>query len=67
MLKVLRGAWGRIRLADAAIALMFAPMFTTFAIKRRVTIGKTTFFEYFFLMIVASPLHFKGPILAHIS
>ena len=40
-------------LTDADIAPISAPIFIVFAIKRRLTIGKTIFLEYFFFMTAA--------------
>lgn len=59
--------YGIIVFAESDIMLMSAPIFMIFAIKRRKTIGKTTFFEYFFFMIAANPLPFSRPNLADIS
>src|SRR5215208_1119097 len=54
-------------LTDAAIAPMSALMFIVFATIRRDTSGKTTFFEYFFLIIPAIPSPVTNPIRAHIE
>lgn len=67
VLKTFNGSWGSSSLAEDAIALISAPIFIVFAIKRRKTTGKTTLLEYFFLTIAARPLPVKRPILAHIS
>lgn len=52
---------------DAAMAAMSAPMLIVFAIRRRLIIGKTTFFEYFLFITKANPLPVTRPIRAHIS
>ncbi len=57
-----------MRLTEAAIAPISAPIFIVFAIIKREMIGSTTFLlEYFFPKMVASPLPVNKPILPHIS
>src|SRR5919109_5036966 len=67
MVTIITGIWGNTSLTDAAIAPMSAPMFIVFATRRRDTSGKTTFFEYFLLIIPAIPSPVANPIRAHIS
>ena len=58
---------GNINLIDAAIAPISAPMFIVLAKRRRLTMGRRIFLEYFFLMTAAKPPPVTSPILAHIS
>jgi hypothetical protein len=61
------GSWGNTSLIDADIAAMSAPMFTVFAIIRRIVSGNTTFFEYLVFIAEDRPLPDTRPILAQIS
>ena len=66
-LNICDGIWGTNRLIEAAIALISAPEFIVFAIKRRKIRGITILLEYFFFIMADNQLPVKSPILAHIS
>ena len=63
---IMMGIWGNKSSKEPLMAPKSAPIFIILAIRRRDTIGRAIFFEYFLDIIDVKPLPVTIPILAQI-